>query len=73
VSYGTVRTFKTKKALREAVAEHGADKVEVFGTSLFGNELATYVSDLKPSDVIVGPDVYRKRSWYANFDGKRIK
>jgi hypothetical protein len=66
MSYGTVRTFKTKKALKEAIAVEGPDRVAVFGTSIFGNETATSVSDLKDADVVVGPDVYNKRSWYAN-------
>lgn len=66
MSYGTMRRFKTKKALREAVEAQGADTVQVFGTSMFGNETAETVADLKPSDVIVGPDVYTARSWYAN-------
>lgn len=72
MSYG-VDGYKTKKALREAVDGLGADEVAVFGTSIFGNETATTVAELGPSDVIVGPDVYNRRSWYATFDGKRIK
>jgi hypothetical protein len=66
MSYGTERTFKSKKALKEAVEAEGAENVGVFGTSAFGNETATTVEELKSSDVIVGPDVYSKRSWYAN-------
>ncbi len=73
MSYGTVRPFKTKKALREAVEAEGADKVSVFGTSVFGNETALTVAGLRPTDIIVGPDVYHKRSWYAAWDGKKIK
>lgn len=72
MSYG-VDGFKTKKALREAVEGLGADEVAVYGTSMFGNETAQTVAELRPTDVIVGPDVYNKRSWYATFDGKRIK
>jgi len=70
MSYG-VRGYKTKKALKEAIASHGADNVEVFGTSAFGNENACTVAQLRDSDVVVGPDVYHKRSWYAN--GKELK
>lgn len=67
MSYGTDRTFKSKKALRDAVAAEGADNVGVFGTSLFGNETASTVADLAgTSAVIVGPDVYNRRTWYAN-------
>lgn len=81
MSYGTDRSFKTKKALREAVEAEGADKVGVFGTSMFGNENATTVEELadeSSTEVIVGPDVYSDRRWYANAvrgkDGKvRIK
>jgi hypothetical protein len=66
LSYGTDRTFKTKKALKEAVEAEGAENVGVFGTSMFGNETASTVAELNSSDVIVGPDVYNKRMWYAN-------
>lgn len=70
MSYGTDRTFKTKKALRDAVESEGADNVGIFGTSLFGNESASTVAELADTEgargVIVGPDVYNKRSWYAN-------
>jgi predicted esterase YcpF (UPF0227 family) len=67
MSYGTNRTFKTKAELRRRVAEVGAENVGVFGTSLFGNETAETVADLAgTSAVIVGPDVYNRRNWYAN-------
>jgi hypothetical protein len=73
MSYG-VSGFKTKKSLKDAIAQKGADQVEVFGTSMFGNEMATTVAELRDSDVIVGPDVYSKRSWYANGgELKRVK
>ena len=71
MSYG-VTGFKTKKALRERVAEVGPENVSVFGTSVFGNENAQTVADLKPSDVIVGPDVMVKRDWYANFKNGKV-
>ena len=72
MSYG-VSGYKTKKALKEAVAEKGAENIQVFGTSLFGNENATTVAELAqfPSAVIVGPDVYNKRDWYANVATKK--
>jgi hypothetical protein len=69
MSYGTNRTFKSKKALKEAVEAEGAENVTVFGTSIFGNETASTVEELADMDsaaVIVGPDVYNKRMWYAN-------
>ncbi len=66
VSYG-VRGYKSKKALKEAVAQRGADQIQVFGTSLFGDEQADNVAQLadNPRAVIVGPDVYNDRRWYA--------
>lgn len=78
MSYGTDRRFKSKKALREAVEAEGPEAVGVYGTSIFGNETASTVAELKESDVIVGPNVETDRRWYANAvrgkDGKiRIK
>lgn len=71
MSYG-VSGYKTKKALKEAVAEKGAENVGVFGTSMFGNENASTVAELAgTSAVIVGPDVYNKRDWYANVKVKK--
>ena len=71
MSYG-VRGFKTKKALKEAVVARGAENVEVFGTSMFGDENATTVAELAgTAAVIVGPDVYTKRDWYANVKTKK--
>lgn len=75
MSFGLVEqsTIKTKKALREAVQERGADNVMVFDTSGHGNRGTIPVSALRSSDVIVLPDVYRDRKWYANFrDGKIV-
>lgn len=66
MSYGTDRTFKTKKALKDRIAEVGADRVGVFGTSIFGNETAANVAELPDGAVIVGPNVYNDRKWYAN-------
>lgn len=67
MSYGTVRMFKSKKALADAVATEGAENVMVFDTSGFGNGGTRSIADLAgTSAVIVGPDVYRDRRWYAN-------
>ncbi len=67
MSYGTVRRFTSKKALREAVAEHGADNVMVTDTSAFDNKGTVPVSALTDTTaVIVGPDVRNDRRWYAN-------
>lgn len=73
-NYGTVSTFKTKTALRKAVEEHGADAVRVRDTSLFDNKGTVTVASLADTTaVIVGPDVYNKRDWYANVKTKKSK
>lgn len=67
MSFGTVEPFKSKKALKDAVASRGADAVMVRDTSAFGNRGVIPVSALKiGTDVIVGPNVYNDRRWYAN-------
>lgn len=66
MSFGTVRTFKSKKALADAVKAEGADKILVRDTSLFDNRGTIKLSELAGSTaVVVGPDVYNKRDWYA--------
>lgn len=71
MSFGASEGFKTKAALKAAVAERGADAVMVFDTSGFGNRGTVPVSELRLGvDVIVGPDVYRDRRWYANVGKK---
>lgn len=71
MSYGTATRFTSKKALREHVAKVGAENVGVFGTSMFGNERAVSVAELAGSgEVIVGPDVYNDRRWYATVKRK---
>lgn len=59
-----VRGYATKKALREAVVA-GTDPL-VYDTSAFSNRGTVRLSTLVPSDVIVGPDPYNARNWYAN-------
>jgi hypothetical protein len=72
MSYGTDKRYASKKALREDVEARGADRVGVFGTSIFGNETATTVAELAGTfEVIVGPDVYTDRRWYANVKVKK--
>lgn len=67
-----VQGFKTKQALKDAVAERGADKILVTGTSLFGDEDANTVADLADTNaVIVGPDAFNDRRWYANVKTKK--
>lgn len=62
--------FKTKKAFREAVAS-GAF-VELADTSAFNPRGVIGVADLRPADVIVGPDPYTKRDWYANVKNGKV-
>lgn len=73
MSYGTVERFQSKKALREAVEKRGAALVKIKGTSTFGNETAETIADLagNTAAVIVGPDVYEDRRWYANIKVKK--
>lgn len=68
MSFGTVMGFKSKKALADAVKSFGADAVFVFDTAMRPHNKGTVaVSELADtSAVIVGPDVYTDRRWYAN-------
>lgn len=74
-NYGAVSRsdifYPTKKALREAVKLNPEDVV-FFDTSAFANNGTVTIDQLKPSDVIVGPDPYGRRSWYANVKNGRI-
>lgn len=70
MSYGTDRKHKSKAALRRDIAERGADRVGVYGTSLFGDESAANVAELPNGATIVGPDVERDRRWYASIARK---
>ncbi len=66
MSYGTTRTFKSKKALADAVKAEGADNIMVFDTSAFDNKGVVKLSTLVDTSAsIVGPNVYEKRDWYA--------
>ena len=51
-----VRGYKTKKALKESIGQ----PLRVVETSMFGEEF-------KPNgdNVVVGPDAYHKRDWFA--------
>lgn len=68
--------YKTKKALKEAVAENHTPILEV--TSMF-NEGPTNIPfdalEEGKTYTLVGPDPYRARKWYANVrrDGGNIK
>lgn len=73
MSFGTRRKFTSKKALTDAVKAEGAENILVFDTSAFDNKgTVTVASLVGTSAVIVGPDVYTDRRWYANVkrDGK---
>lgn len=73
MSFGTRRKFTSKKALTDAVKAEGAENILVFDTSAFDNKgTVTVASLVGTSAVIVGPDVYNDRRWYANVkrDGK---
>lgn len=72
-NFGTVRKFASKKSLREAVAAEGADKVMVTDTSAFGNRGTIPASELSTADVIVGPDPYTDRRWFANVVNGKVK
>lgn len=65
--------IKTKKALKDAIAEHGADNVMVFDTSFHDNRGTFPISKCKSADVIVLPDVYTDRRFYANFVNGKVK
>lgn len=72
MSFGVVGQPKTKKELKAMLAEHGADGVQVFDTSGFNNRGTIPLTQLGSADVIVGPDVMTKRTWYANFRNGKI-
>ena len=61
---------KTKKALREALAS-GADVI-FQDSSAFNNRGILTADQLSPSDVIVGPDLYNARNWYANIRNGKV-
>ena len=64
------KKFRTKKALREAVAAN--QSVVFIDTSAFNNRGTVRAADLRESDVVVGPDAYTQRSWYANVKQGRV-
>lgn len=64
------RHIKTKKELKDLVKAG----VELFcyDTSSFSNRGVVRLTDLEPSDVIVGPDPTSARNWFANFKEGKI-
>jgi hypothetical protein len=66
---GTGGRFKTKKSLKEAVAN--GDQVVLEATSFFGNEYDGSLADAPDGRYdVVGPDPHVARNWYANIDVK---
>lgn len=66
--------FASKKAFREFVSE-ASDSVRFEDTSFFDNRGTFYGTDnplLKSSDVIVGPNPYTNRKWYANIRNGKV-
>lgn len=62
--------FKSKKALREAVA--AGESVIFYDTSAFNNRGNPSAAELSPIDVVVGPDPYTDRRWYANVKNGKV-
>lgn len=63
--------FKTKKALREAVA--AGERVFFYDTSAVNNKgIRSNTDDFVPADVIIGPDPYTARNWYANIRNGKV-
>lgn len=60
---------RSKKQVREIAAEH-PERVEIEGTSIFGNEYSGLLSDWPGGRPItfVGPDPYTKRNFYGTID-----
>lgn len=78
MSFGLIKKheIKTKKALKEAVASQGAETIMVEDTSMFEDNLkivslVELYAKRGSVAVIVGPDVYNDRKWYANIDRKK--
>ena len=73
MSYGTEGMFASKAAFARHVAETGADSVFIINTSDFitENPRVTVASVADTSAVIVGPNVYTDRKWYANVKRKK--
>lgn len=62
------RRFRTKRALREAL-DFAPSEVLFDCTEHHTSALPMYCADSIPTGVrlvVVGPDPYRKRDWYAN-------
>lgn len=61
------RNFPTKKALTDAVKN--GETFTLSDTALNGRGTLRFPDDaekIQPSDVVVGPDAYNRRVWYAS-------
>jgi hypothetical protein len=67
---GEGRNFKSKKALKEAIA--AGQTVYFTDTSAFSNRGTIGVAELRAGDMVVGPDPYRQRNWYANIKNGKV-
>lgn len=64
--------FKTKAALRRFIAEH-PDDVLFTDTSAFDNRGSWHgISNWRATDVIVGPNPWNNRKWYANIINGKV-
>lgn len=66
--------FASKKALRE-FASAAPDSVRFEDTAAFGGRGVFWGIDnplITSSDVIVGPNAWRNRKWYANIRGGKV-
>ena len=70
-AYVNGRKPTSKRALRDAV-KATPDAVVFQDTAMIGNRGRLTVAELTPSDVIVGPDVYSDRRWYANIRNGKV-
>ncbi len=68
MSFGLV---ESKKITTKAAMNSG-QLILVFDTSLTGNRGTIPITQLNPSDVIVGPNVYDNRKWFANYRKGKI-
>lgn len=63
------KRFATKAALRRAV--QAGENVRFVDTTAFGGRGTVTAEDLDPGDVIIGPNPYERREWYANVKSTR--
>jgi len=62
------RRPKSKKAVKDVIAEGGIDRIEVESTSLFSSDGGGSLAEILAAGkkvAFVGPDPYTKRSFYG--------